>query len=37
METTEFGLVVAQQLTGTEDLHYGFWDMDARPKVEDFF
>ncbi|MBL7110785.1 MAG: class I SAM-dependent methyltransferase [Bacteroidales bacterium] len=37
METTELGLVVAQQLTGIEDLHYGFWDEDAKPEVSDFF
>ena len=37
METTELGLVVAQQLTGIEDLHYGFWDEDTKPEVSDFF
>jgi len=37
METTELGLLVAQQLTGIEDLHYGFWDEDAKPEVSDFF
>jgi SAM-dependent methyltransferase len=37
METTELGLVVAQQLTGIEDLHYGFWDEDAKPEIADFF
>jgi SAM-dependent methyltransferase len=37
METTELGLVVAQQLTGIQDLHYGFWDEDAKPEIEDFF
>ncbi len=37
METTELGLLVAQQLTGIEDLHYGLWDEDAKPEVSDFF
>ncbi|WP_028672040.1 class I SAM-dependent methyltransferase [Saccharospirillum impatiens] len=26
MDSKEFGLVFGQQLTGMEDLHYGFWD-----------
>jgi len=26
MDSKEFGLVFAQQITGMEDLHYGFWD-----------
>lgn len=26
MDSREFGLVIAQQLTSVEDLHYGFWD-----------
>ncbi len=26
MDSKEFGLVFAQQVTGLEDLHYGFWD-----------
>lgn len=31
MDSKEFGLVFAQQLTGLEDLHYGFWD-DTLPE-----
>jgi SAM-dependent methyltransferase len=27
------GLVVAQQLTGVDDLHYGFWDEGVRPTI----
>jgi len=26
MDSKEFGLVFGQQITGLEDLHYGFWD-----------
>ncbi|MCH8552515.1 MAG: class I SAM-dependent methyltransferase [Natronospirillum sp.] len=26
LDSKEFGLVFAQQLTGLEDLHYGYWD-----------
>jgi len=36
METSELGLVVVQQLFGMEELHYGFWDEDAKPEVEEF-
>ncbi|MHA7881302.1 MAG: class I SAM-dependent methyltransferase [Saccharospirillum sp.] len=32
MDSKEFGLVFAQQLTGMEDLHYGYWD-DTVPAV----
>ena len=27
------GLVVAQQLTGVDDLHYGFWDEGVKPSI----
>lgn len=27
------GLVVAQQLTGIDDLHYGFWDEGTKPTI----
>ena len=27
------GLVVAQQLTGIDDLHYGFWDEGVQPTI----
>jgi SAM-dependent methyltransferase len=32
MDSKEFGLVFGQQLTGMEDLHYGFWD-DSIPEI----
>lgn len=32
MDSKEFGLVFGQQLTGMEDLHYGFWD-DTIPEI----
>lgn len=32
MDSKEFGLVFGQQLTGLEDLHYGFWD-DTIPEI----
>lgn len=31
MDSKEFGLVFVQQLTGLEDLHYGFWDSTLPP------
>ena len=37
MDSKEFGLVVAQQLTGIQDLHYGFWEADQEPRFLDFF
>jgi len=33
MDSRELGLVLAQQLTNVEDLHYGFWDEDTKPSV----
>lgn len=31
MDSKEFGLVFVQQLTGLEDLHYGYWDDTLPP------
>ncbi|MDH5598912.1 MAG: class I SAM-dependent methyltransferase [Cyclobacteriaceae bacterium] len=36
MESKEFGLVFAQQIMGLEDLHYGYWDEDAKPTMAEF-
>lgn len=36
MDSREFGLVFAQQLTGMEDLHYGYWD-ETIPAVSVFY
>jgi ubiquinone/menaquinone biosynthesis C-methylase UbiE len=36
MNSKEFGLVFAQQLTGIEDLHYGYWD-DSVPAVSTLY
>lgn len=33
MESREMGLVVAQQLTGVDDLHYGYWNEGVKPTV----
>ena len=35
MKSRELGLVLAQQLTGVEDLHYGYWDPGAEPQLSD--
>ncbi|MCP3923746.1 MAG: methyltransferase domain-containing protein [Desulfobacterales bacterium] len=36
MDSKEVGLVAVQQLTGVEDLHYGFWDEDVKPEILEF-
>ena len=36
MDSKELGLVVPQQLLGLQDLHYGFWDKNSKPAIEDF-
>ncbi len=36
MDSKELGLVLAQQLTGLEDLHYGFWEEDRPPTLREF-
>jgi SAM-dependent methyltransferase len=36
MESRELGLVLGQQLLGTEELHYGLWDDDLPPKLSNF-
>ena len=33
MHSRELGLVLAQQLLGVEDLHYGLWDADLELKL----
>ena len=30
MSSRELGLVLAQQILGVEDLHYGLWDADLE-------
>ncbi|UCG77401.1 MAG: class I SAM-dependent methyltransferase [Nitrospirota bacterium] len=37
MDSRELGLNLVQQLTGVEDLHYGFWDEDDKPSLLKFF
>jgi SAM-dependent methyltransferase len=37
MDSRELGLVLAQQLTNVQDLHYGFWDEETKPSVLAFF
>ncbi|MBI5450309.1 MAG: methyltransferase domain-containing protein [Gammaproteobacteria bacterium] len=36
MDSRELGLVLGQQLTGLEDLHYGFWEAGQAPTFTDF-
>lgn len=36
MKSRELGLVLAQQLTGIEDLHYGYWPADTEPSLLGF-
>ena len=33
MHSRELGLVLAKQLLGVEDLHYGLWDADLELKL----
>ena len=36
MDSKELGLVIIQQLTGIQDLHYGYWDENAKPTILEF-
>lgn len=36
MDSRELGLVLGQQLTGLEDLHYGFWPDGEAPTLREF-
>lgn len=37
MSSRELGLVLAQQILGVEDLHYGLWDADLELSVNNLF
>lgn len=37
MDSKELGIVLAQQLTDIQDLHYGYWEEGSEPSVMKFF